>query len=68
MMNSIPNWCRTGSTCLPGAVGAHEVTTQDQRGVPVEAIGVTVLELHEIWQVKEKRRFDLAHIMNVAKI
>ena len=28
-------WCRTDSTCLPGAVGAQKVTTQDQRGVSV---------------------------------
>ena len=46
-------------TCLPRAVGAQEVTTQDQRRVPVGAIGVTVSELHEIWQVEGKRRSDL---------
>ena len=41
---------------------------QDQRGVPIEAIGVTVLELHKIRQVEAKRRSDPNHIMNVAKI
>ena len=32
---------------------------QAQKGMPVEAIGATVSELHEIWQVEGKRRFDL---------
>ena len=50
--------CRTDSTCLPGAAGAPKVTTQDQRGVPVGAIRVTVSELHEIWQVEGKRHSD----------
>ena len=36
----------------------QEVTTQDQRGVLVEAIGATMLELHEIWQVEGKRHSD----------
>ena len=36
----------------------QEVTIQDQRGGPVEAIEVTVSELHEIWQVEGKRRSD----------
>ena len=31
---------------------------QDQRGVLVEVIGATVLELHDIWQVEEKRHYD----------
>ena len=29
------------------------------KGVPVEAIGVSVSELHEIWQVEGKQRSDL---------
>ena len=46
----------------------QEITTQDQRGgVLVGAIGVTVSELHEIWQVKGKQRSD-PDSMNVAKI
>ena len=36
----------------------QEVTIQDQRGGPVEAIEVTVPELHEIWQVEGKRHSD----------
>ena len=32
-----------------------EVTTQDQRGVPIEVIEVTILKLHKIWQVEGKR-------------
>ena len=28
---------------------------QDERGVPIEVIGVTILKLHEIWQVEGKR-------------
>ena len=31
---------------------------QDQTGVQVEAIGVTMLKLNEIWQVEGKWRFD----------
>ena len=45
----------------------QEITTQDQRGVLVEAIGVTVSELHEIWQVEGVQRSD-PDSMNVAKI
>ena len=37
---------------------ALKVTTQDQGGVPVEA-WTTVSELHEIWQIEEKRHSDL---------
>ena len=59
--------CRIDSTCLPRAVGVQDITTQVQRGVLVEAIGVTVLELHEIWQVEGKQRSD-PDSMNVAKI
>ena len=36
----------------------EEVTMQDQRGVPVRAIGVTMSKLHEIWQVEGKQRSD----------
>ncbi|XP_050281259.1 uncharacterized protein LOC126722149 [Quercus robur] len=43
-------------TCLPGAAGAQEVTMQDQKRVPIRAIGITMSELHEIWQVEGKRR------------
>ena len=32
----------------------QKVTTQDQRGVPLETIEVTMSELHEIWQVEGK--------------
>ena len=28
------------------------------KGVPAEVIGVTVLKLHEIWQIEGKRRSD----------
>ena len=59
--------CRIDNTCLPRAVGVQEITTQDQSGVLVGAIGVTVLELHEIWQVEGKQRSD-PDSMNVAKI
>ena len=45
----------------------QEITTQDQSGVLVGAIGVTVSELHEIWQVEGKQRSD-PDSMNVAKI
>ena len=37
---------------------ALKVRTQDQGGVPVEAIGTTISELHEIWQIEEKRHSD----------
>ena len=59
--------CRIDSTCLLRVAGVEEITTQDQRGVLVGAIGVTVSELHEIWQVEEKQRSD-PDSMNVAKI
>ena len=39
---------------LPEVAGAQEVTMQDQRGVSIEAIKVTLLKLHEIWQVEGK--------------
>ena len=45
-------WCRTDNTCLLGAVGAPEVITQNQKGVPVGAIKATMLELHEICKLK----------------
>ena len=37
----------------------QEVTTHAQSGVPVEANGVTMSELHEIWQIEGKRHFYL---------
>ena len=56
--------------CLPRAAGAQKVTMQDQRkGANRGAIGITVSELHEIWQVEGKRHSDREScIMNVAKI
>ena len=31
---------------------------QDQMGMLVKAVGVTVSKLHEIWQVERKQRSD----------
>lgn len=36
-----------------------EVTTQNQREVPVEAIGAIVSKLYEIWHVEGKRHSNL---------
>ena len=36
-------WCRIDNTCLPGIAGVPEVTTQDQKEVSIEAIGVIVV-------------------------
>ena len=40
--------CRTDSISFPGATKVLDITTQDQRGVPIEVIRVTVLKLHKI--------------------
>ena len=60
--------CRTNNTCLPRAAGAQEVTMQDQNGVLVEAIRVTVSELHEIWHVEGKQcslRLGVANFIHI---
>ena len=53
-------------TVHAGVVRVPEVTTQDQKGVPVGIIGEIVLKLHEIWQVEGKRHSDLDSVMSVA--
>ena len=45
-------------TVHAGVVRVPEVTTQDQKGVPVEVIGEIVSKLHEIWQIEGKRYSD----------
>ena len=50
-------------TVHAGVVRVPEVTTQDQKGVPVEVIGEIVSKLHEIWQVEGKRHSDLDSAM-----
>ena len=48
----------------------QEVTTQAQRGMQVKAIGATMLELPEIWQVEKKWHSDPVswQAMSVTKI
>ena len=52
----VPLWCRTDSTGLPRTVskGAKSHDAIRLEGMLVEAIGATMLELHEIWQVEGK--------------
>ena len=50
--------CRTDGTSLFGAAGGTGSQNARSKGVPVEAIKATMLELHKIWQIEEKRHSD----------